>query len=109
MLTEKLQFKQDKHYPHEAFGQKPKYGASVVDDKLMLSVVYGGGSYGSGPKSDQYEIALFDGDDMVQLDEYDTVQGWVPAETINHIVSVLEDNNINNKVARIQRILKRHD
>lgn len=101
MITDKLNFKQDKHYPHEMFNQSPKFLSSYDSNGYTLSVVYGGGSYGAGPRSDQYEIALFDKDDnMVQLNEWDTVAGWVDSDTINNIVDelnkdvVLEENII---------------
>lgn len=111
MLTEKLQFIKDDHYPHEEMGTTPKFNARFDADNHTLSVVYGGGTYGDGPSADQYEIAIFGPDDeMMSLTDYDdTVRGWIPAETINHIVDILDDENISNKIERILRVLKRHD
>jgi len=111
MLTEKLRFYKDDRYPSEELGVADKYNASFDSGNHTLSVVYGGGSYGDGPTADQYEIAIFGPDDeMMPLTEYqDTARGWIPAETINHIVDILDDTQVKNKTERILRVLKRHD
>jgi hypothetical protein len=106
MLTDKLQFAQDKNYPHEEFGQSAKYNAHLHADDHVLSVAYGGACYGHGPDADQYEVALFDPDDqMVELGPHgDTVNGWTTAEQINRMVQVMQDTNVTDKVSHIQQI-----
>lgn len=100
-----IKFKQDTKYPHEDFDQSPKYNATYTAGELHLSVAYGGGCYGDGPKVDSYEIALFNGDDFVKLTEYDTVAGWMTAVEIDKIIDVM-DNNPTYLTNRLELILQ---
>lgn len=87
-----IKFEIDTNYPHEKFGQQPKYNAAYSSGELLLSIAYGGGCYGAGPVSDSYEIALFKGDDFVKLTEYDDVAGWISADGIEKFIHVIDDN-----------------
>ena len=90
---EDLKFINDTRYPHEEFGQSPKYNASFEAGKYSLSVVYGGGCYGYGPSSDTYEIALFDdNDDMVALQHDEQIAGWQSADDISKLMHVMHSN-----------------
>ena len=87
-----IQFEQDTRYPHEELGNPPKYNGQFSTDEITLSVVYGGGSYGDGPDSDTYEIALFvnNRDDMIHLTQYEQVAGWQNSEDIDKLMRVMQ-------------------
>lgn len=87
-----IKFKQDTRYPHEMFNQHPKFNGSYISDALELSIAYGGGCYGAGPKYNTYEVALFKGDHMIRLTEFDDVAGWKSAEDIDKIIDVMDNN-----------------
>ena len=66
--------------------------ARVTFGDYDLSVVRHSGSYG-GSKG-LYEIAVFKGDDMVELDgitaEGDTVKGWLTEKDVTEIMNKME-------------------
>ena len=72
-----------------------RWNASLDLDHYTISVVYGDGAYGSGPKSDTYEVAVYeDGrDDPIPLqgDDNGPILGWVSGEEISVLMKILQD------------------
>jgi len=89
-----LNFVQDTNYPHEQLNQPPKYNAEFSTDDYTLSVVYGGMTYSSSSTdgdASSYEVALWDSDDeLVKMDEYDSVLGWQTPDEITRIMKLIQ-------------------
>lgn len=63
-----------------------------LSDNIKLSISYGDSAYGSGPRSDQYEVAIIDShtDEFIRMPgEDDDVMGWRSSQHINQLISKL--------------------
>jgi hypothetical protein len=93
-----LKFNLVEGYPHEQLGELPKMQALWECAGLTVSVCYGGSNYGDGPGSDQYEVAVFVGTELVsplkyiRLSEHDDVLGWVSADNITRLMEEIKAN-----------------
>ena len=67
-------------------------GTLDLGDGLVLSVVQGDGLYGNA-KDNTFEIALFNGDDYVPLDDYEDVMGWQTPDQIDAILTKIQKNS----------------
>ena len=90
-----LVFEQDLYYPHHQLGEQPRMLARWKSHEMTLSVGYGGSHYGCGPKSDQYEVAVYTGvieegnHKFIPLQEHDDVMGWASSDYITQLMQII--------------------
>ena len=72
-----------------------RWNTTLDINDYTISVVYGDGAYGSGPKSDTYEVAVFETghDDPIPLqgDDNSPILGWVSSEEISVLMKILHN------------------
>ena len=98
--TPMIKFK-DVEFKENKYAHSVRYNASVIIGPYVLSIGYGDMMYGSGPKSDTYEVALFDEFDIVPLSDQTDCLGWVNSAEIDHIIDMLHETSGFGQACRV--------
>lgn len=80
-----------------------KFNATFKHEKLVLSVSYGEGLYGSGPTENgdgTYEVAMWrEGcDDWIKLSDHDDVAGWMSGRQVNGLIADMQNGKFDDVV-----------
>lgn len=95
-----IKFK-DVEFIESKYAHSVKYNALVRIGPYDLAIGYGDGMYGSGPKSDTYEVALFDENDTVPLSDQTDVLGWVNSAEIDQMIMMLHETSGFGQACRV--------